>query len=198
MDKFTNLPSDKQQRIIDAALQVFGSYSYKKASVGDIASAAGISKGMVFHYFGSKRTLYFYLINMCGKLLTTEREKHLDKTVTDFFDRIKMATLIKIAAMKKYPYILGFLKNVYSETDPEVAEEINTTASTGKKNSWEALLVGIDTSKFKNPAAPELLAKMIVWAGEGAMDERNDIQDIDKRMEEYIACLDLLKENFYS
>lgn len=61
LDKFLALPKEKQKAILDGAMQVFGSAPYKKASVGDIAKAAGISKGMVFYYFGSKKELYLFL-----------------------------------------------------------------------------------------------------------------------------------------
>lgn len=197
MEKFESLPADKQKKIIDAALTVFGKYSYKKASANDIAVAAEISKGMVFHYFGCKKDLYLYLVKMCGDILTAEQKKHSDKMSADFFDRIKFATLIKISAVKQHPAILEFLKNVYFETDPEVEEEIRMMTSSGVKNSWEMLLSGIDTSKFKNPSAPILLAKLLRWAGDGVMEDRYEGKDIDARMEEYIACIDIMKENFY-
>ena len=197
MEKFFILPEDKQKRIIDAALQVFGGNTYKKASAGDIAAAAGISKGMVFHYFGSKKALYLYLVSMCGGILASEMERNYDKTVTDFFDSIKMATAIKIAAMKKHPFILAFVKNAYFETDPEVVDEIKSMISAGVENTWDALLGGIDVTKFKDPAAPGLLAKLLSWAGEGMMENRFDITDIDTRISDYIACLDIMKDNFY-
>jgi AcrR family transcriptional regulator len=197
MEKFLSLPAEKRKRIIDASLQVFGENTYRKASAGDIAAAAGISKGMIFHYFGSKRALYLYLISLCGDILTAERQGQIDMTATDFFDRIKLATVIKIAAMKKHPYILAFLKNVYIETDSEVVDEVREKISYGVSNAWEALLAGIDITKFKNPSAPALLAKLLTWAGEGVMESWFDDSDIDERLNDYIACLDLMRESFY-
>ena len=49
MEKFLNLPVEKQNIIIDAALKNFAVHGYKKTSISDIASSAGISKAMVFH-----------------------------------------------------------------------------------------------------------------------------------------------------
>jgi len=45
-------------RILDAASQLFAQHGYEGASVRQIASAAGVSLGMIRHYFGSKDGLY--------------------------------------------------------------------------------------------------------------------------------------------
>jgi AcrR family transcriptional regulator len=60
MEKFFNLSTEKQQKIVDAALASFGANGYKKTSIRDIAAEAGISKAMIFHYFGTKKQLYLY------------------------------------------------------------------------------------------------------------------------------------------
>lgn len=44
-------------RIRNAALQHFAEYGFHRATIRDIASAAGVSPGMVRHYFGSKDEL---------------------------------------------------------------------------------------------------------------------------------------------
>lgn len=197
LDKFDALPEEKQKRIIDGALKVFGQNVYKKASAGNIAEAAGISKGMVFRYFGSKKSLYLYLAELCGRILSGEMEKNYDASVTDFFDRMKMITLIKVSALKKHSGILSFLKKMYFETDPEVISEIRSLMSSGITDAWAMLLEGIDRSKFKDPAAIDILAKFITWAGEGAINDWEEGTDLDGRINGYIECLDLLKKNFY-
>jgi AcrR family transcriptional regulator len=44
-------------RIRNAALRYFTEYGYDRATIRDIARAAGVSPGMVRHYFGSKEEL---------------------------------------------------------------------------------------------------------------------------------------------
>jgi len=197
VEKFLSLPIDKQKRIVDAAFSVFGNNTYKKASTADIAAAAGISKGMVFHYFGSKKELYLYLLSLCGKILFEEHEKNIDKTATDFFDRIKMASQIKITALKKHPHILAFIRNVHTETDSEVTCEIKNIFSSVSANSWDTIFDGVDFIRFKNPNAPELLLKLLVWAGVGMADNRLDEKEMDENLDVFVRCLDLMKENFY-
>lgn len=48
---------DTKQRILDAALEVFGERGYRGASVDDIAAAAGVTKGAVYYYFTDKDDL---------------------------------------------------------------------------------------------------------------------------------------------
>lgn len=48
MEKFFTLTEEKQATIRNAALSCFAKHGYEKASVNDIAVAAGISKASVF------------------------------------------------------------------------------------------------------------------------------------------------------
>ena len=48
----------RQQIIIDAAREVFGQKTYDKASMAEIAKAAGIAKSSIYTYFKSQEELY--------------------------------------------------------------------------------------------------------------------------------------------
>src|SRR5207249_8540657 len=50
-------PEDRRQEILDAAVKVFGEKGVSRATVADIAEAAGVAKGTVYLYFGSKEQL---------------------------------------------------------------------------------------------------------------------------------------------
>src|SRR5690625_358370 len=75
LEKFLNLTKEKQNSIIDSALKIFAKHGYRKTSISDIAKSAGISKAMVFHYFGTKKDLYLYLVNTCADSIATEDRK---------------------------------------------------------------------------------------------------------------------------
>ena len=61
-EKYFALPIEKQQRILDAANQIFSKSSYKGASMSEVASNAGISKALLFHDFTNKKSC----ICICG------------------------------------------------------------------------------------------------------------------------------------
>ena len=49
---------DTKRRILDIAREMFSVHGYEVATNRDIASAAGITSGALYHYFGSKLDLY--------------------------------------------------------------------------------------------------------------------------------------------
>ena len=54
MKLFTELDSEKQERILDAALKEFAEYGYENGSTNRIVKNCGISKGSLFTYFENK------------------------------------------------------------------------------------------------------------------------------------------------
>jgi AcrR family transcriptional regulator len=52
-----------RERLLDAAVHVFAERGYRAATVEDIASAAGVTKGAVYWSFKSKEDLFFALID---------------------------------------------------------------------------------------------------------------------------------------
>jgi AcrR family transcriptional regulator len=51
-----------RERLLDAAAEVFAERGFRAASVEDIASAAGLTKGAVYWNFDSKEAVFFALI----------------------------------------------------------------------------------------------------------------------------------------
>lgn len=199
MEKFFNLPTDKQKTIIDAALKCFGTNGYKKTSVSDIASAAGISKAMVFHYFGTKKALYFYLIELCGNIVMKEVDEKFDYTVTDFFERIKLSSNIEISIMKKRPGMPSFLTSVYFESDEEVKEDIKAILAKGEGFRNRIAFDGMDYSRFKEGVDPKLVMKMLLWLTDGYMNQISNKIEVDYEtfFKEFEECINLLRNNFY-
>lgn len=48
----------RQERVLAAALEVFGRYGFRKTSMDEVARAAGISRQGLYLYFASKETLF--------------------------------------------------------------------------------------------------------------------------------------------
>ena len=66
---FLNLPDEKRQVIIDAALEEFAEYGLENASTNRIVATSGISKGSFYQYFEDKQDVFMYLLTVL------EREK---------------------------------------------------------------------------------------------------------------------------
>lgn len=201
LEKFLNLPIEKQNIIIDAALTCFGTNGYKKASVSDIATVAGISKAMIFHYFGTKKALYLYSIEICGRAFMNEVNEKFDTNVTDFFDKVMLATDIEISILKKHPAILTFLNSIYFETDPDVKADVQTILTSSEGESFRQKLVfeNMDASKFKDGVDPKLVLKMLTWMGYGYMNTSplRTETDLDIVYKDFENCINMLKSNLY-
>ena len=199
MEKFLALPKEKQNVIIEAGFLCFGKMGYKKASASDIASAAGISKGMIFHYFGSKKAMYLYLGQVAYTEMINVFEREFDPHISDFFDRVMAAVRCKIAALKKHPSLLNFVTSIYFETDSSVRPEIQELMKKGEEFRVNLALSDIDIKKFKDTVRPELELNLPTKYSEGfagGMMPGMDV-DIDSIMKEFTECLMMLKNNLY-
>ena len=70
----------KEQRIIDAAEEVFGMYGFRNTRMDDIAKIAGITKVTLYAYFQSKENLYMAITHRAFKLLTDKYYEAIDAT----------------------------------------------------------------------------------------------------------------------
>jgi AcrR family transcriptional regulator len=66
----TRLDLDQRRRqLVDIGLELFSERAYDEIAIDDIAAQAGISKGLLYHYFPSKRDFYVAVIVEAGREL---------------------------------------------------------------------------------------------------------------------------------
>jgi len=66
-------PGQRREQILDAANALFAERAYDEVSIEDIASAAGVTRGLVHHYFGGRKDVYVALLERLG----AQREERL-------------------------------------------------------------------------------------------------------------------------
>lgn len=54
----TERATERRQQLLKAALEVFAEKDFDDVSVDEVADAAGVSHGLIFQYFGTKKDLY--------------------------------------------------------------------------------------------------------------------------------------------
>src|SRR4030095_551511 len=57
MARTPKVVEDRREQIIDAALHVFSQRGFERTTNKDIAQEAGITPGLIYHYFESKEEL---------------------------------------------------------------------------------------------------------------------------------------------
>ena len=95
-EAFEKQPQEKKQLIIDVAIEEFVKNGYDKTSTDTITGRASISKGILFHYFTSKKNLYLYLVRYSIDLLSEKVVTAIKELKSeDFFERVKEIYLLK-------------------------------------------------------------------------------------------------------
>lgn len=54
--------TEKQQKIVEIAIEIFAEKGYASTSTSEIAKAAGVAEGTIFKHFGSKENLLYSVI----------------------------------------------------------------------------------------------------------------------------------------
>jgi TetR/AcrR family transcriptional regulator len=169
--KFMSLDSEKQDRIINAAIKEFAQKGYDSASTNEIVKEAGISKGLLFHYFQSKKQLFFFLFDYCYNLVADEFYKKIDLSERDFFKRIRQSVHIKMDLQTKYPDILTFIQEAFMQESPEIKDEFDKRKQELNAVNIGIIYDGIDLSKFRDDVDVQKILKVISWTFEKMSDE---------------------------
>ena len=59
-----------RRRILESALRAFAEQGYHAAALNEIGARAGVSKGLIYHYFKDKDELYLSCVAECFDALT--------------------------------------------------------------------------------------------------------------------------------
>lgn len=79
-DTFFNLKTEKQQRILDAALHEISAKGFNKASVTRIVKDAGIATGSFYQYFEDLADVFVYIGQTAARLKAQYMHRELEKT----------------------------------------------------------------------------------------------------------------------
>lgn len=101
--RFEKLAEEKKQLILSVCIEEFSKMGYEKTSTDTITSRAGISKGILFHYFQNKKNLFLYIVDYCRQLIGNRIMDEIQNVATnDFFERIKEVILLKQRVQFEY------------------------------------------------------------------------------------------------
>ena len=203
--KFDKLDKEKKDKIINAALKEFGSTNYKNASTNIIVKDAGISKGLLFHYFNTKRELFIYLFDYCIEIFMSRYNNILNIDETDILNRLREIVIKKMELLLEYPFIFKFVKNAYLETDKEISQDIAAKYQNNKTFAYNNVFQNIDYNLFKDSIDVSKALKIIIWTFEKYGEEyleamRNnphkqlDYDEIINQIDSYIG---IFRSNFY-
>lgn len=200
---FENLSEEKKLRIINSAIEEFANKGYKRATVDNIVSKAGISKGSIFQYFKNKERLYLYICDYQIKIITDEVFKQKENNENDFFKLYKQAARVKFEILKKNPYIFKFFKTLYSD-DSQVAQKWLENILKNKNQLVLNFVGDYDKSKFRDDLDIDMAIKTIELTFDGLsmkwMDKlsyENYESDLKSLFEEVGDYINFYKKLYY-
>ena len=199
-ERFYELPEEKQRAVLNAAMEVFAKYDYKKASTDMIAAKAGVSKGLLFYYFHNKKELYLAVYEHAKQLASAAALEPGLLSITDFFELISQAGMKKLSILAENPYIVDFsLRSFYSEKE-EISDDLKVANTQAIDGSYTAYFGNIDFGKFKEGTDPEKILKMMVWLMDGYLHEqqmKGKPLNLDEIQAELDVWITMLKEISY-
>lgn len=197
------MQTDKKQAILHAALEEFFHKGYLGASTNQIIKAAGVSKGILFHYFTDKRNLYLTVIDECMNYYFQALTSHLERLSNDLFEAIEQLSKIKMEIFRSDPVKYGVIAKAFMTMPEEVRKELTRKQQQMNELVIPLLAAKIDRSCFRKEISPEqaiefvllsleaLVARQMFKLQEGA-DEIEGVTAIE--INQYV---DMLKYGVY-
>lgn len=115
---------DRRRELLEHGLRAFTARPYNEVKVAEIAAAAGASEGLVFRYFGDKRSFYRESIRAGLALAAEASDPDPELPPTERFltglDRY-------VAGVERFPLAIPHVIQGGPAADPEIQAEVEAT-----------------------------------------------------------------------
>lgn len=118
------MEATKKEEILKACFSEFAQYGYEKANTNRICEMAGVSKGLLFHYFGSKKGLYLDCVEECIAGFIKIFENFSVKNF-DFISSLIAYGRKKIEYYAEHPLHYRIMLNAFLNTPEDVTEQLS-------------------------------------------------------------------------
>jgi AcrR family transcriptional regulator len=198
-EQFERIDGEKRERILQAALEEFASNDYAQASTNAIVARAGISKGLLFHYFGDKAGLYSYLLNHISEKYTAEVMRHVDFAPTDpidIFDTLKRTVQTKFETTRELLLETNFFTRAMEDKLPAPLQEQIQAWVSYAYDLLATITNSLDESLLHPGITKEQAGRLINWMMEGLTNELVSDLDSTRGIENYQHMTDVAEEYF--
>lgn len=164
IDAFEKLPLEKRNAILQAGIAEFSRKAYSDASTDAITRQAGISKGLLFHYFGSKKAFYLACLRAALDRLIA---KTPDAKQDDFFGILFFVIDERFRLCRDLPAETLFVNLAARDASAEImTEKLDMFAqyrAVTTKSSLSILSRALATLPLKHPDDPKLLDALFLY-----------------------------------
>jgi AcrR family transcriptional regulator len=151
---------ETRERIMDAAVRKFAGAGYQAASVDDICSEAGVSKGAFYHHFPSKQSVFLALMEGWLTLIDAGMEGFRKGSVPEtLIQMTDMLPGVFAAAEDRLPMFLEFW--LQASRDEKVWNSIIQPYHHYEDHFASLVEEGVQEGSLK-PVDPQVAARVIV------------------------------------
>jgi len=158
-------------RLLAAAADVFAKKGYERASVDDVASAAGLTKGAVYWHFANKEELFLTLVRDRQTALRLEFFAAAEHSEPDTYVP-ELADVYKRQAPDAGEWKLWMEFLLYALRKPKLTRRVRADGET----AFAELVAQLETRLASLPGRPplpaELLARLYVALFDGINQQR--------------------------
>ncbi|MHC5372424.1 TetR/AcrR family transcriptional regulator [Enterococcus sp. LJL120] len=106
---------EKEAAMLLVSAELFGQAGFRETKTEAIAKAAGVSKGLVFHYFGNKSQLYLATYDYVTGFFYDHLDLSVWQKANDLIEMVVESTTYKIQLQLDFPIQFQFLMRAYGE-----------------------------------------------------------------------------------
>lgn len=153
---FRQLPPDKQERVMDAALAEFAEQGYQAASLNRLVAQAGIAKGSLYQYFPNKegifRHIFQFALNRVKGTLTAVKEETLEEGL---FMRLEKSLLAGVRFLREHQRIYNLYLKIQLDRNMPFREEFLTAVRRHAAEYFGSLVRRAKARGELRPGVPE-------------------------------------------
>ena len=182
-----------KHKIVGIASSVFSKFGFKKATMEDIAKAAGMGKSSIYYYFKSKEEIFEAVVKKEAQTLSVELEKKVISVNDNPKDKIRNYVFIRMKYLKemvnfyealKNDYLgnLAFTERIRKKYDMEEQETIKGILEEGVNQG----IFKVNNTKFASMALVTFLKGLETTM---IIDEELDMQGLEKNLDDILHIM---------
>ena len=190
---YYNLEKDKQERLVDACMEEFSSYTFSDASINSIIKRAEISRGSFYQYFEDKEDCYLEMLDIIAEEKYRIFKDVVQAEASNVFEAyLNMLRQVKIwmEAQPRY-YKIGVLM----ELDKSSFIQKLIKQNPGMMEYFLSLIRKDQANGIIRPDVnPQLLSDVLIGINQKLLMEHFVNKDYDRMVEASEAVLDLIQK----
>ena len=139
----------KQEQILEYAMLEFAQKGFLDASTNSIAKAANLSKGLIFHYYPNKNSLFSAAIEEALRRLNEEVEHSLVYQSRDLFERLSELMAYKTLLLIHPDPAVTFITTLSLDADHRMRDQVRATQERFNGRLFQQLFEGLDHSLYR-------------------------------------------------